>query len=375
MMFKRGLCVVAIIVAGLAATPARAAPEPEAVGAAAAAVPDGLPDSAEALRVEYGNTAATAKHDAADLAHLEKYTTQLGEILATVISTSYEPAKDLDEMIRRAKAAHETLVAAFADPSQPPPDAATTELNGLLSQLLNQPSRLFDAVNEFESLSWSEQDPRASALVSTITAAGYDTESTATPNPTLQALQDYWATIPYDLSEQASVERLKLAAAAATTAMGALNGSMFQDAFATEKVAVQQRVTRMRDTAARLQRETKTRSDAAATRLQAIDAKLAELKVSEREAASAKTTGIEKLFVAVYWMLAVLVVLFVTTIIARAKTGKDVIEDRTLVEFAGMSFLLLTIIILASVQLIAMETLGTLLGTMAGYVFGKSTQK
>jgi hypothetical protein len=79
-------------------------------------------------------------------------------------------------------------------------------------------------------------------------------------------------------------------------------------------------------------------------------------------------------FTAIYGMMVLLGLIILMTIVTRAITGdRPVMADRTLVEYGGMSFLLLAVIILTTGQHIEAATIGPLLGTIAGYIFGKGT--
>jgi hypothetical protein len=85
-------------------------------------------------------------------------------------------------------------------------------------------------------------------------------------------------------------------------------------------------------------------------------------------------------FEAINWMMYLLGGMFVVSIGARLALemrgntrAARIINDRTLIEFGGMSFLLLTIIILSTIDKLEAQGLAALLGTIAGYIFGKST--
>ena len=72
-------------------------------------------------------------------------------------------------------------------------------------------------------------------------------------------------------------------------------------------------------------------------------------------------------------MIAALVVLFVSVGFFNQSIAEKMIENRSLVEVMSMAFILLTIIILGTGGKIGNEALGALLGTIAGYIFGRQT--
>jgi uncharacterized protein YukE len=77
------------------------------------------------------------------------------------------------------------------------------------------------------------------------------------------------------------------------------------------------------------------------------------------------------LSLAILFMIGALIILYVTTLFARQSTQAVIFQKRTLVEMIGMAFLLLTIIILGTGEKIEKSVLGTLLGTVGGYIFGQ----
>ncbi|MEM6685964.1 MAG: hypothetical protein AAF617_09300, partial [Bacteroidota bacterium] len=82
-----------------------------------------------------------------------------------------------------------------------------------------------------------------------------------------------------------------------------------------------------------------------------------------------------KLIYAVYFMILALVVLFIGLYFFNVEIAGKIIEKRSLVEVISMAFMLITIIILGTGGKIGNETLGTLLGTIAGYIFGRGVLK
>jgi hypothetical protein len=89
-----------------------------------------------------------------------------------------------------------------------------------------------------------------------------------------------------------------------------------------------------------------------------------------------KTEGqiTDKLINAVYFMIGSIAFLFIVLLVMsklHSETCKLLIEERTLNEILSMGFLIVAIIVLGAGNKIQAETLGTLLGTIAGYLFGK----
>ncbi|MFP2927776.1 hypothetical protein ACLESO_21770 [Pyxidicoccus sp. 3LG] len=77
---------------------------------------------------------------------------------------------------------------------------------------------------------------------------------------------------------------------------------------------------------------------------------------------------------AVISMIVSLSLLFVSTRFFTPEVQTIIFQQRTLIEMVGMAFLLLTIIILATDDKIDKAVLGTLLGTVGGYIFGQQSQ-
>lgn len=78
-----------------------------------------------------------------------------------------------------------------------------------------------------------------------------------------------------------------------------------------------------------------------------------------------------QLIIAVYMMIFALLALFLGVRFLPQQTADKVIESRSLVEVVSMAFLLLTIIILGTGEKMPKEAIGTLLGSIAGYIFGR----
>jgi hypothetical protein len=99
-------------------------------------------------------------------------------------------------------------------------------------------------------------------------------------------------------------------------------------------------------------------------RLGALDKSL----VDRQAAQSALDRG---LVWAIYGMIFALAALFLSLKIFPIELARRIIEERSMVELISMAFMLLTIIILGTGDRIGKETIGALLGTIAGYIFGR----
>ena len=97
-----------------------------------------------------------------------------------------------------------------------------------------------------------------------------------------------------------------------------------------------------------------------------------DLKKNESER---RTQIDQSLVYAVYAMIAVLLFLFLGLRIFTDDVAKELIGKRSLVEVVGMAFMLITIIILGTGEKLGREILGTLLGTISGYIFARGIQK
>lgn len=96
-------------------------------------------------------------------------------------------------------------------------------------------------------------------------------------------------------------------------------------------------------------------------------------KLEKQDEARRESTDI-RLVYAVYGMIAVLLFLFLGLKVFSDDVAKSLIVNRSLVEVVGMAFMLITIIILGTGEKLSKEILGTLLGTIAGYVFARGTE-
>ena len=96
-------------------------------------------------------------------------------------------------------------------------------------------------------------------------------------------------------------------------------------------------------------------------------------KLEKQDEARRESTDI-RLVYAVYGMIAVLLFLFLGLKVFSDDVAKSLIINRSLVEVVGMAFMLITIIILGTGEKLSKEILGTLLGTIAGYVFARGTE-
>lgn len=96
-------------------------------------------------------------------------------------------------------------------------------------------------------------------------------------------------------------------------------------------------------------------------------------KLEKQDQARRESTDI-RLVYAVYGMIGVLLFLFLGLKVFSDDVAKSLIVNRSLVEVVGMAFMLITIIILGTGEKLSKEILGTLLGTIAGYVFARGTE-
>ncbi len=94
--------------------------------------------------------------------------------------------------------------------------------------------------------------------------------------------------------------------------------------------------------------------------------------INNKEKAKRLTSSYESLSVN-FMIGGIILILIILLFMSRGNKdiAEKLIERRTLVEILSMGFLLLAVIILGTSDKITAETLGTLLGTIAGYVFGK----
>jgi hypothetical protein len=90
-----------------------------------------------------------------------------------------------------------------------------------------------------------------------------------------------------------------------------------------------------------------------------------------KEAISGSKAVDKSLIDAVFMMIGAIVFLFSMLYFMSGSLSKLIIKERSLVEVISIAFMLLTIIILGIGDKIMGETLGALLGTIAGYIFGK----
>lgn len=102
-----------------------------------------------------------------------------------------------------------------------------------------------------------------------------------------------------------------------------------------------------------------------------IQPRLARINESMRLRTEQKDALDKGLVWAIYGMIFALLLLFIGLRFFPADTAAKLIEHRSLVEIISMAFILLTIIILGTGDKLGKETLGTLLGTIAGYIFGQ----
>jgi hypothetical protein len=102
-----------------------------------------------------------------------------------------------------------------------------------------------------------------------------------------------------------------------------------------------------------------------------LNNKLEKLEQEQSDAQS-KQIGInEKLVLAVFGMIGAIVILFIVLRMCPENLAIAIVNERTMIELLSMGFLLLTVIILGTARLLGNEALSALLGTIAGYIFGR----
>ena len=103
--------------------------------------------------------------------------------------------------------------------------------------------------------------------------------------------------------------------------------------------------------------------------------RLADLDAQMKAGQQAQLSINDKLIYTVYAVIGAVISLFFLLRLLPLELAKIIIETRTLFETVSLAFLVVTLIILGIGQKINAETLGTLLGTIAGYIFGKQSNK
>lgn len=156
--------------------------------------------------------------------------------------------------------------------------------------------------------------------------------------------------------------RARLNTSEAEAVAKAIDGLSKRLANATEQVA------QLKSALKELGSATERELAAAKLRSEEIDKGLSELddRLSVGSAATDK-----QLIIAVYLMIGALLVLFLGIKFLDSGIALKIVENRSLVEVVSMAFLLLTIIILGTGEKMPKEAIGTLLGSIAGYIFGR----
>lgn len=129
-----------------------------------------------------------------------------------------------------------------------------------------------------------------------------------------------------------------------------------------------QNIALAKNTVAQLLAGVQSEIKAASIRAEEIDKLLNEL---DDRLSTGSASLDRQLIIAVYMMIAALLALFLGVRFLPQETANKVIENRSLVEVVSMAFLLLTIIILGTGEKMPKEAIGTLLGSIAGYIFGR----
>ncbi|AGC47071.1 hypothetical protein MYSTI_05795 [Myxococcus stipitatus DSM 14675] len=166
---------------------------------------------------------------------------------------------------------------------------------------------------------------------------------------------------------RASDDPVKAALLSAETLAAEVAPKLFDDLLKQDKAMAegiwQALINRVQSASTDRQRE----MDAAGEAITAIDK---ELLVREAK----KTEVDSNLTLAIYGMVFVLFAIYLATRWFSPEIQTIIFQQRTLVEMIGLAFLLLTIIILGTGQKIDPAVLGTLLGTVGGYIFGQQIQ-
>ena len=111
--------------------------------------------------------------------------------------------------------------------------------------------------------------------------------------------------------------------------------------------------------------------------LREVDRELTQYARDLREAyqKASEQAGIDDLLNwAIIAMILAMVALYCSLLTFRKDLADAIIEDRTLLEVLSMGFLMLTVIILGTGRLLSVESLAALLGTIAGYIFGRRVE-
>lgn len=145
--------------------------------------------------------------------------------------------------------------------------------------------------------------------------------------------------------------------------VSSLNTETFRSAFTAAKDKNKQF---LRDAQERVNSAIKERDD----RVKGSNERIAKLS-EELEKRKQKGEKDSILTFAIFLMIGVVVLLYLGTLRFDHTIQTLIFQQRTLVELIGMAFLLLTIIILGTGEKIERSVLGTLLGTVAGYIFGQ----
>lgn len=109
-----------------------------------------------------------------------------------------------------------------------------------------------------------------------------------------------------------------------------------------------------------------------ASQRQTAKTKLNELRNEQYKRQKVDKSVIESnMMVLLIGMMAVIVLMLFALMLFKSELSQHIITQRTLVELAGMTFLLMVVLLLASGAKINPETTGTLLGTLAGYILSR----
>lgn len=142
---------------------------------------------------------------------------------------------------------------------------------------------------------------------------------------------------------------------------------------AVKKVVEKAKAAELDEVNRSLKSELKELEDDIETLKESLALKVAEYQSTQKSLETRKAQTDQSLVYAVYGMILVLLLLFLGLKVFTDEVAKSLIVNRSLVEVVGMAFMLITIIILGTGEKLSKEILGTLLGTIAGYVFARST--
>ncbi len=274
-----------------------------------------------------------------------------------------------------------------------PPDPAPTpaprptiapDLKALLTKVEKsflECSRIIgEALKQFEDLSVlspkTEDNPIKSALRGFRSNSRFSEEGNFEVVHAHSSIRELWEEISYNSAPE--IDYPTLAAAIPVESIEKL----WKDAFEAQRLEMLRKIEKLESalrarigavkSALKTGEERVAETEKNITLLRQKAAEDAGKKASEENATK------DKLSLALYMMVGVLgVALFMLLwfSLRRPETselGKLIIESRLLIEVLSMGFLLLSIVILGTSKMLASEGLAAILGTTAGYIFGRN---